>query len=186
MRKTHSTKQEEAGFIIKSSDFKLFAFLIYVQRISVFRLTDYENALWTFDSICSRNFMIFTIFFIILASDHNNKIPSTFSREYDYYQQSTTKKFYYYYKGIIEKFLVMKIIPKFIIQSSTNSATHYHYQATQKQNFTIQKYTTKKIIQLEIHNPNDIDFLHDIHMNPNLYYSNYLQQVYKSSTLFLI
>jgi len=125
--------------------------------------------------------MIFTIFFIILASDHNNKIPSTFSREYD--DQQSTKKFYYY-KGIIENFLAMKIIPKFI-QSSTNSATHYHYQATQKQNFTIQKFNTKKI-QLEIHNPNDIDFLHDIHMNPNLYYSNYLQQVYKGSTLFLI
>jgi len=114
-------------------------------------------------------------------------------------QQSTTKKFYYY-KGIIIKknitkflnTLVMKIIPKEItIQSSTKyySATHYHYQAST--NFTIQKLqitTTYNKQQLEmIHNPkNDIDYLHDIHMNPNLYYSNYLQQVYKSSTLFLI
>merc|ERR1711881_334633 len=67
MRKIHSTKEEEHGCFIKSSDSKLFAFLIYVIRISVFRLTDYENALWIFDSICLRNFMIFTIFFIIKA-----------------------------------------------------------------------------------------------------------------------
>merc|ERR1711881_348574 len=101
-------------------------------------------------------------------------------------------------KNGITKFLgtlVMKIIPKIIIQSSTKiySATHYYYQANTKNrnNFTIQKLhkitQKKKLSQLEIHNPkNDIDYLHDIQMNPNLYNSNYLQQVYNSSTLFLI
>jgi len=152
--------------------------------------------------------MIFTIFFIILASDQNNTIiPSEiFSRENNNNNNQSTTKQFYYYKGIIidkngiTKFLstlvMKKIIPKIIIQSSTKiySATHYHYQAKNtknRNNFTIQKLhkitQKKKLSQLEIHNPkNDIDYLHDIQMNPNLYNSNYLQQVYNSSTLFLI